>query len=210
MPRTSNTEERRAQIVRALSVVMAEQGYDGATIQAVAAAAGLTPGLVHYHFKSKLEILLALVDLIEEIVLKRYSALKEKSPERKNATKNLKAYIDAFLALGEESDETAVKCWIIIGAEALRQSDVEAAYRAVVTKQISILENIVKRCLEDERRSLKSRRALALGIHAAIEGSFRLIVSAPSMIEVGFAAPTVLAMAKGAISNQPKINLKTR
>src|SRR5690242_8084135 len=59
MPRPSNTEERRAQITGALMKVMARSGYDGASIADIAEAAHLTPGLVHYHFKNKQEILLA-------------------------------------------------------------------------------------------------------------------------------------------------------
>ena len=50
MARPRNTEERRRQIVDGLRLVMAENGYDGASVQAVAKAAGLTAGLVHYHF----------------------------------------------------------------------------------------------------------------------------------------------------------------
>src|SRR3954470_3511156 len=65
MPRPSNTEERRAQITRALVKVMAKRGYDGASVADIARAARLTPGLVHYHFKSKRDILLAVLrDLV--------------------------------------------------------------------------------------------------------------------------------------------------
>ena len=58
MPRPSNTDARREQIVLGLQRVMAERGYEKATVSAIAQAAGLTPGLVHYHFKNKQEMLL--------------------------------------------------------------------------------------------------------------------------------------------------------
>ncbi|HEY9712017.1 MAG TPA: TetR/AcrR family transcriptional regulator [Chroococcales cyanobacterium] len=202
MTRKSNTVARRAQIIRAMSEVMAEQGYDGATIQAVAARAGLVPGLVHYHFKSKQEILLSLIQFMEENLLQRVEARKnDKDPDR-----DLKAFIDATLALGEDSDQILVRCWIIIGAEALRQSEVAEVYRQVISRQIELLEQRVRRCLTAQSRSTKSSLSLALGIHAAIEGAFRLLVSAPEMTrsEAGFAAPTVLTMAQGAIAGQPK------
>jgi TetR/AcrR family transcriptional repressor of bet genes len=201
MSRASNTKARQSQIVRALSVVMAEQGYDGATIHTIAAEAGLTPGLVHYHFKSKLEIFLSLIAVLDEAVRQRYVGQKKPND---TPIQDLKAFVDAFLALGKDSDETAVRCWIIIGAEALRQSEVSAAYRAATAKHIAILETIIKRCLAQDRRSQQNCRAVSLGIHAAIEGSLRLLVSAPSKIQVGSAAPTVFAMAKGAIANQPR------
>ena len=59
MPRASNTAERRQQIAQAFLKVMAHRGYDGTAIAEVARRAKLAPGLVHYHFKNKLEILLA-------------------------------------------------------------------------------------------------------------------------------------------------------
>ena len=65
MPRPSNTDERRAQIADALKRVMARKGYDGATVNDIAAEADLTPGLVHYHFRNKLEILLTEIVKIE-------------------------------------------------------------------------------------------------------------------------------------------------
>lgn len=180
---------------------MAEQGYDGATVQAVAAKAGLTPGLVHYHFKSKLEILLSLIDSIEGNVNRRFElrASAGADPE-----KDLEAFIYALLGLGKDSDPDGVRCWIVIGAEALRQSDVAAAYRGVTERQIATLEQIVSRCLKARGRKTRSKRAITLGVYAAIDGAFRLLISAPSLIEAGFAAPTVLAMAEGAIASAPK------
>ena len=62
MGRPSNTDERRREITTALRRVMARTGWDGATVADVAREAGIAPGGVHYHFASKLEILLALID----------------------------------------------------------------------------------------------------------------------------------------------------
>lgn len=63
--RPPNTNARRAQISGGLIKVMAKRGYDGASVNEIAKAAELTPGLIHYHFKNKQEILLAaLADLV--------------------------------------------------------------------------------------------------------------------------------------------------
>ena len=61
MGRPSNSAERRAQIVAAMVQVVAAMGYERATVQEVARVAGLAPGLLHYHFKSKREALIVLV-----------------------------------------------------------------------------------------------------------------------------------------------------
>ena len=64
MPRTPNTAVRRRQIVDGLCRVMAREGYGHATVQAIAAEAGLAPGLIHYHFADKREILVELVETL--------------------------------------------------------------------------------------------------------------------------------------------------
>ncbi len=59
---TRKGEDRRAAILSAAAVLFAEQGYRGASLESVAAAAGLTrAGLLHY-FPSKEAMLLALLE----------------------------------------------------------------------------------------------------------------------------------------------------
>jgi len=68
MARPSNTEARRSQIVDGLVMVLSERGYERSSVQAIASAAGLSPGLVHYHFKNKLEILVELVERLDGVL----------------------------------------------------------------------------------------------------------------------------------------------
>lgn len=56
--RQSNTRE---QIIRGAYTVLAEQGFEAASIKEIAREAGVTPGLVHYHFTNKDELLLAVL-----------------------------------------------------------------------------------------------------------------------------------------------------
>lgn len=205
MPRPSNTEARKRQIVEALMTVMATSGYAGATIPLIAKEAGLTSGLVHYHFDSKQSILIALVQHMVELIDVRFRAINTKDP-----VEQLCAYIDAHLALGDGSNQTAVACWINIGAECTSQIEVRAAYQKATEHQISMLETMCQESLQFSGRSTKNKRAMALGITAAIEGCYRLLVSAPDMIPTGFAAPTVKAMARGLISEQPMASTKRR
>jgi AcrR family transcriptional regulator len=63
MPGTKAPEAaRREQILAAAYEVAAREGLDGTTILQVAAAAGLSPGLVMFHFKTKRQLLLSLLD----------------------------------------------------------------------------------------------------------------------------------------------------
>ncbi|HJU90381.1 MAG TPA: TetR/AcrR family transcriptional regulator [Gemmatimonadaceae bacterium] len=63
MPGTKATEaERREQLLNAAYEVASRKGLDGLTVRAVAGKAGLSPGLVLYHFKRKDQLVRALLD----------------------------------------------------------------------------------------------------------------------------------------------------
>jgi len=186
--------------------VMSTSGYGGATIPLIAKAAGLTTGLVHYHFDSKQSILIELVKHLVGLVDAR---IPHPSKGAKPASQ-LAAYIDAHLALGDGASPTAVACWITIGAEAVNQPEVKEAYQHATRHQLGILENLCEHVLRAEGRGIKRKREIALGIIAAIEGSYRLLISAPDLIPRGFAAPTVKEMAFGIIAAQPIASSKGR
>jgi len=95
MGRPSNTGERRQQIVKAFVKVVAKQGYDGAPICDIAERAGLSQGLVHYHFKNKLEILLA---ALEWIIAEHQALLDERlASYGQGPSAELAAFIDVHL-----------------------------------------------------------------------------------------------------------------
>jgi TetR/AcrR family transcriptional regulator, transcriptional repressor of bet genes len=67
VPGTRKPEaRRREQILRAAYEVAAREGLDGTTILQVAAEAGLSAGLVPFHFGSKRQLLLSLLDWLLE------------------------------------------------------------------------------------------------------------------------------------------------
>lgn len=50
-------QQKRDKVVEAAYKVMAEKGYEKASIKDIANKAGITPGLIHYYFRNKEEIL---------------------------------------------------------------------------------------------------------------------------------------------------------
>ncbi|MGH9360614.1 MAG: TetR/AcrR family transcriptional regulator, partial [Thermoanaerobaculia bacterium] len=159
---------------------MATHGYERTSVARIARAAGLTPGLIHYHFDSKQEILLALVERIRQVIRERLGRRLARAGH--GARARLFAYIDAHLALGPDSDPEAMACWVAIGAEALRQPEVRKIYAEALDQDLGVLEGLLRDLLSSEGRSTHSARAMAAGLLATIEGAYRLGCAAPGTI----------------------------
>jgi TetR/AcrR family transcriptional regulator, transcriptional repressor of bet genes len=202
MARPSNTAQRRQQITAGLARLMAAKGYDGASIADVARAARLTPGLVHYHFQSKLEILLAVVVDLGE---KHAEALEQALGRvHGDVEAELDAFIDVHLAVGKSSDPKQLACWIAIGAEAIRQPLVRARYQEILEFLTSRLEHIVRAGVSCGKFHSSDPRAAAVAIVAAIQGYFCIAGSARTLIPAHSAAPHVKAMARGLLMGSPE------
>jgi TetR/AcrR family transcriptional repressor of bet genes len=191
--RPSNTQQRRREIVEALLEVMARHGYEGASIQAIARQAGLAPGLLHYHFGTKQEILLEAIGQLTALVGRRFEALASRAT---TPAARLRAFVDARLARGAGASRAAVAGWVVVGAEAVRQPEVKAAYQEAMRAQRSHLEALLRDYAGGALTTLQVEHLCGL-VLAAIEGAFQLSVSAEGVMPRGYAARTLMALVEG-------------
>lgn len=201
MGRPTNTEERRAEIVLALSRVMAREGYERATIALIAKEAGLGAGLVHYHFESKAEILQSLVEGLSAGAEARIEA---RIATRSDAMEKLDALLDALLARGDGEDVDAVACWSLIGAEAVKDANVRKLYGRFVTRLADRIATLFEAACHEAGRSAEGKKAVACALVAMIEGYFALAAAVPDTIPVGSAAKMARRAARGLIDAQPE------
>jgi TetR/AcrR family transcriptional repressor of bet genes len=197
MARPKNTDARRAQIVDGFLRVMAQRGYDGAAMSAVAEAAELTPGLIHYHFTDKEAVLVAAVEVLGARHLARLDAALAAAGARPGP--QLTALIDAHLGLGAHADPEALACWLAMGAEATRRPAVAAPYRAVMAAVAARVRAVVDAGVAAKRWAPAEPEAAATAILAAIQGYFALAAAAPGLIPRGSAARAVAEMAQGVL-----------
>ena len=195
MPRPSNTEERKAQITRGLMKVMAKRGYDGASISDIAKAAGLTPGLVHYHFKNKQQILLA---ALGELVARHDANLEARlSDAGGDPIAEVAAFIDFHLGLGADSDPEALACWILLSGEALREPKVRVQFAKALVAIVARIAAVIRAGVERRVFVCDSIDAAASAVVAAIQGYFVLAATTPAAIPKGSAAFSAKRMAEG-------------
>ena len=200
MSRKSNTAQRRAQITEGLLQVVAQKGYAQATIQAIAGAVGLTPGLIHYHFKTKQEILTRLMEELFEHAEDRYRRRLETATD---AQMRLKAFIDAQLALGEDARPEAVRAWVVLSSEAIRSEEVRVLFSEMAKKRLSELERLISDALKESKKETEETSKIALGLLALIEGAYTLSASTQDVLPSGFAAETAWQMAQAMIKKTP-------
>lgn len=200
MARSSNTEARRAEITGALLAVIARHGYEKATIQAIAAQAGLAPGLIHYHFKNKQEILVSLIGTMAAAANARYAMVLGDQVE---PAARLRAYLHARLGLGDGAAPDIVAAWVMIGAEAVRQPEVRAVYQPMIADELALLTTLLTDCLRAADRATASAASLAAGLAALISGAFQLSSAAAEVMPRGYAAAAAIAYAELAIAAAP-------
>lgn len=204
MPRISNTEQRRAQIAEALLAVMAKRGYEGASIVAIAKQARLAPGLVHYHFGDKLEILIAAVGILVD----RHLANLDAALAAVDApAAQVAAFLDVHLGLGTHADPVALACWVLIGGEALRARQVQRAYEQGLAAISARLVAVIERGVADRSFAQVDPAACAAALVAVIQGYFVVAAAARAVVPSGTAAACALRMAEGLL--QPARPLTT-
>jgi TetR/AcrR family transcriptional repressor of bet genes len=195
MARPTNSDARRAQISDALIRVMAKRGYDGASVADIAKMARLTPGLVHYHFQSKLEILLM---ALERLVSRHLAKLDARlAAVAGDARAELHAFIDFHLGLGADQDPEALACWILLSGEALREPKVGAALEVALQALTDRLHTSIRRGAEQAELACDRPDAAASALVATIQGYFVLAATARSLIPKGSAAACTKQMADG-------------
>ena len=172
MGRPSNREQRRAEILTAFARVLAESGYAGATISAVAAEAGYAPGLIHHHFENKEELLVALLQSL-------IAGFRGRVRLYEGNEGPLFAYADGALRLDERADVTSARCWVGVLSEAIRHPALFARVRRILDAEIGAIQ---------ERSGARLSESQAGAILAFIIGSLVLGAFAPRKT-AGFAAP---------------------
>lgn len=194
MPRPSQVAPRRAQLIRALERVMAEQGYEAASIREIAQAAGLAPGLVHHYFPDKEALLVALTEDLGARWLQRLEEAEALAPEAR-----LRRLIALHLSVDEARPEE-LGCWLQIIAEAARRPSVGVVWGEVVAglrgRHVAALA-----ALAAARGRAIDAEAGAAALLALVYGALTLGPSAGG--PPGYAAAAAWALVEGLLAAAP-------
>lgn len=153
--------------------MLADHGYAGATIAAVATEAGVAPGLIHYHFENKEDLL---ASLLSDLIGRFRARVRDR-----DEAEPLAAYVDGALRLDERADITAARCWVGLFAEAIRNPTLFKRVRNLLDAEITTIQVRSGNRLDPHQAGA----VLAFIIGALVLGAF-----APKKT-AGFAAPSL-------------------
>jgi TetR/AcrR family transcriptional repressor of bet genes len=186
---------------------MAKRGYEGAALSDVAAEAGLTQGLIHYHFRDKLEILLE----AQRILMSRHLvALGTAVYSAGSPIRQVAAFIDFHLGLGTTKNPEALACWITLIGEAIRHPSVRDDFEKLTRSLAEMLTAIVRQGKSDKLFRCGDSSTAAAALVAAIQGYLVLAATARSVIPKASAAASTKLMADGLLKPKTSILKATK
>ena len=141
MSRRPDEAGRRGQLIRESARLFREKGYEATSVRDIAAATGLQSGSWVYHFKTKQDILAAVMEEGLQRALERIEAIgRDQLPPREHFRALLRAHLDTILAPGQDFIPVLLYEWRSLEAKSRpRVVALQRRYEAVWEKVIAQL-----------------------------------------------------------------------
>lgn len=123
----------RAEVLRAVTLLIGERGIDGMTMREVARATGMSTGTINYHFTNKRSLILAALDA---------APAAPATGEAGTPLERLQGLFRGFIL--EDGDRRAWwRFWVEVTAQAARDTDLRDRQRARMEAQRTEVEELV-------------------------------------------------------------------
>lgn len=163
---STRADAQRKRILRAAQQCFVEHGFHAASMATIAQTAGMSPGLIYRYFRSKNEIILA-------IIARQLEVAREKIGELQAADDFAAGIAGSFLSPdSDDDDRMSAPLFLEMSAEATRDPQIAAALRAFDTTLRADLSRVLMRSLEEGGHGLSKAIApgRALMLVCLIEG----------------------------------------
>jgi TetR/AcrR family transcriptional repressor of bet genes len=159
-------EIRKRKLIEAAAQCLAELGHAGTSVRAVAARAGVSPGLVTHHFKG-----------IDELIVATYAHVGEHVAETLNAAiddavggaeAKLRAFIDASFK-PPVLDHDLLAIWLSFWSLVRRNPAVRKVHKQIYVDYRRRLESLIEEIARERRFKIDAHLA-ALGLTAMLDG----------------------------------------
>lgn len=178
-PRPDVSEERKAQIINAAEEVFSQKGFSNARMDDIAEETGLSKGTLYLYYKSKDDLIIAILDRIFQREFRTFENLDLASM---SAT-------DAIWTFAETTskDVKLMTHLLPITYEfmglAFRNKLVQKAFKAYFNRFMDILIPIIQHGIDTGEFRPEDPKEIALAMGAVMEGTLLLWVYDSSLVE---------------------------
>jgi AcrR family transcriptional regulator len=153
------SRDTREKIIKSAFTVLSRQGYENTSIKDIAEEAGVAQGLVHYYFKSKQQLVIAvLFDVCQKMDV--YTAEGEAGATA--AFENFKVLL--------RTRPDAHTLYIQLIGVGLHDKEIGAGIRENITQERGRVENLARQVLAQREADPSPARAIAGAVWAGIIG----------------------------------------
>jgi AcrR family transcriptional regulator len=183
----STKHDTHERILQAAFTVFSSQGYENTSIKDIAEQAGVAQGLVHYHFKSKQQLVLAVLDFVCQ---------KVELGVVEGEAGAIRAFEDAKATLKDSRDANSLYVQLI--GVGLHDALVGAGIRDFIRSERAHIEQLARQVLGERGQAGGPARGIAGVVWAAVLG-----IMIQSLVDPEFdadeAVDTLAAMSLSAV-----------
>lgn len=176
MPKPDVSAERIPLILNSAIKVFSKKGFEAARMEDIAKTAKLSVGGVYWYYKSKEEIIIAIMEQLLDRDMKDLRALLE-------AEGTVHARLETYIALSVESVQECVPITFELYSLAHRNAKVKNHIRAYLRTYHNMLEQFIQQGVDRKEFKSVNAREAALTLAALYEGTLELSMLDPERVD---------------------------
>ena len=178
-PRPNVSDERKAQIINAAEDVFTRKGFDEARMDDIAEETGLSKGTLYLYFKSKDDLIIAILDRMFQ---REFTQFEKLDLDEQSAVDTVWKLTD-LLATDILRMLRLIPIVYQFLALAFRNKYVQIALKKYINRYLDILVPIIQRGIDSGEFRPIDAREVAITMGAVIEGTLLLWVYDKSLID---------------------------
>jgi AcrR family transcriptional regulator len=178
-PRPNVTDERKSQIINAAEDVFTKKGFDEARMDDIAEETGLSKGTLYNYFKSKDDLIIAILDRIFQ---REFKAFEQSDISKMSASDAISLFADTVA-----KDIKLMLRLMPVAYEflalAFRNKTVQKALKVYVNRYMDILVPIIQGGIDSGEFKKVDAKDVAIAMGAILEGTILIWVYDKSLVD---------------------------
>jgi AcrR family transcriptional regulator len=179
-PKPNVSEERKEQITEAATKVFAEQGFDKARMDDIAAEAKLSKGTLYLYFKSKDAII---KHLLESLFEREFADLSSLIDDPRPASEKLMLFAEKFIGDMHKWSRLIPIMYEFLG-RLFRQSIVQEAFKKYLRVYLDMVTPIIQQGIDKGEFKEADASEIAITFGALFEGTILIWVYDSDLVDL--------------------------